>query len=272
MLSKVVGVGVLALLAYLGFMWFVQRRVMFPSPAPPKQNVSAGIVGLEKVLIGENNAVEAWFIPPLDFDPPYPVIIFAHGNSELIDYWVSEFEVVRDWGIGVLLIEYPGYGRSQGTPSQTTITETFVSGHDYLAGRPDVRASAIVGYGRSLGGGAVCQLAANRQLAALILESTFSSVADVARPMGVPSWLIRDPFDNLAVLRDYDGPVLLLHGNRDRVIPFAHGERLHDQARQSVLRPMTCGHNDCPRPWEQIRGFLTTTGILTSEPRGLPSN
>ena len=128
------------------------------------------------------------------------------------------------------------------------------------------------GYGRSLGGGAICQLAANRPLAALILESTFSSVADLARPMGVPSWLVRDPFDNLSVLREYAGPVLLLHGSRDRVIPFRHSERLHDEARQSILRPMTCGHNDCPRPWGEIHEFLVTTEILASGRRGQPSN
>jgi pimeloyl-ACP methyl ester carboxylesterase len=227
---------------------------------------------LEKLWIGQDDAVEAWFLLPIDSDPPYPVIIYAHGNGELIDYWASEFQVVREWGIGVLLVEYPGYGRSSGRPKQSTITEVFASAHDYLIERQDVRSSAIVGYGRSLGGGAICQLAATRPLAALILESTFSSVADLARPMGVPRWLVRDHFDNVSVLREYGGPVLLLHGDRDRVIPVTHGERLHDEARQSTLHLMNCGHNDCPRPWGDIHEFLVTTAILASGRRGLPSN
>jgi hypothetical protein len=264
--------GALFLLAYLGLVWFAQPRMMFPSPPPPNRDVSAEIAGLEKVWIGEDNAVETWFLPPIDIDTPYPVIIHAHGNGELIDYWASEFQVVREWGIGVLLVEYPGYGRSSGVPKQSTITEAFASAYDYLISRPDIRSSAVVGYGRSLGGGAICQLAANRPLTALILESTFSSVADLARPMGVPGWLVRDPFDNLSVLREYDGPVLLLHGRRDRVIPFKHGERLHDEARQSTFRPMSCGHNDCPAPWGEIHEFLVTTGILASGRRGLPTN
>ena len=265
-------IGALLLMAYLCLVWFAQPRLMFPSPPTPNNDVSAKIAGLEKLWIGKDNSVESWLLPPIHVDGPYPVIVHAHGNGELIDNWVSEFQVVREWGVGVLLVEYPGYGRSPGVPKQSTITEAFASAHDYLTERPDIRSSAIVGYGRSLGGGAICQLAANRPLAAIILESTFSSVAALARPMGVPGWLVRDPFDNLSVLQEYGGPVLLLHGTRDGVIPFAHGERLHDGARQSILHPMACGHNDCSRPWSEIHEFLVASRVLSSGPQSLPSN
>jgi len=99
----------------------------------------------------------------------------AHGNGELIDFWPNELNRFTNLGIGVLLVEYPGYGRSTGPQSQSSITEAFVTAYDTLCARADVEASKIILVGRSLGGGAVCALAAKRPAAALILMSTFTS-------------------------------------------------------------------------------------------------
>ena len=80
--------------------------------------------------------------------------MFAHGNAELIDYWPEEFDEPRRWGAGVLLVEYPGYGRSDGAPSQDSITESMLAAYDWARQHADVDASRIIPYGRSLGGGA----------------------------------------------------------------------------------------------------------------------
>ena len=194
---------VVAAAAFVALVWTVQRGVMFPAPGPPSFDVTGGVVGVEKLRVGANGDVDAWLMPPTVGDAPYPVLIFGHGNGELIDHWVDDFQTPRGWGFGVLLVEFPGYGRSGGPPTETTVTDAFVGAYDLLAARPDVLASGIVGYGRSLGGGAICRLAARRSLAAIVLESTFSSVRPLAARMGVPGWLVRDPFDNLAVLRTY---------------------------------------------------------------------
>ena len=88
--------------------------------------------------------------------------LFLHTvNGELIDFWPHELKKLNRLGIGVLLVEYPGYGRSNGSPSQKNITEAFTGAYDMLVTRPDVDPSRIVLFGRSLGGGAVCILAAN---------------------------------------------------------------------------------------------------------------
>jgi len=251
---------VAAIGAAIAFVWFVQPKLLYPHPPPPDRDFAVGVPGLEKIWLGPEQSTEAWLLLPPGANGPVPALIFGHGNGELIDYWTGEFVSVPSWGVAVMLVEYPGYGRSAGKPSEESITETFVAAYDHLATRSEIVHDSIVGYGRSLGGGAVCQLAARRELSGLILESSFTSVADVARGIGVPRWLIRDVFDNREVLSSYDGRVLLIHGKRDQVIPHHHAEALHATARDSRLVTKDCGHNDCGRPWNEVRAFMQELG------------
>jgi fermentation-respiration switch protein FrsA (DUF1100 family) len=117
-------------------------------------------------------------------------------------------------------------------------------------------------HGRSLGGGAAAIVAANRPSAALVLESTFTSVRSFAHRFLAPEFLIRDPFDTLSVVRKYPGPVLVVHGDRDELIPPAHAEALAQASRRSQLHLVPGGHNDCPRPWALMRRFLTERDVL----------
>lgn len=252
-----------AIATYVALVWSLQRSVLFPRPPVPGVDVTKGFPELRRLDVGGKRTVDAWFMPPLTRSSKFPVIVFAHGNFELIDHWIAEFRIPREWGFGVLLVEYPGYGRSQGSPSQQSIADVFVEALDRLLQEPGVDPAAIVGYGRSLGGGAICQLATQRKLSALVLESAFHGVAPLARKMGVLPWLVRDPFDNLAVIESYPGPLLLLHGTRDGIVPVAHSERLHAAAANSRLIPLECGHNDCPRIWPMLHGFLVEQGIAS---------
>jgi pimeloyl-ACP methyl ester carboxylesterase len=101
-----------------------------------------------------------------------------------------------------------------------------------------------------------------RPVAALILESTFTSVAAFARSYGAPGLLVRDRFDNLAAVRRFTGPVLILHGEHDQTIPVSHSRALHAAQPSSELVVMPCGHNDCERPWAAIQGFLRKHRLL----------
>jgi fermentation-respiration switch protein FrsA (DUF1100 family) len=110
----------------------------------------------------------------------------------------------------------------------------------------------------------VCALARERPLAALVLESTFTSVRSMARALGLPAFLVRDPFDNLETLGAFAGPVLIVHGEHDEMIPVAHARALHQAAKRSRLQlEPGCGHNDCPRPWGALREFLVEQALLT---------
>jgi fermentation-respiration switch protein FrsA (DUF1100 family) len=190
------------------------------------------------------------------------VLVYFHGNGELIDYLPSDLDEPRSFGLGVLLVEYPGYGRSEGAPSEASITATALAAFDWTQAQAHVDPRRVVAYGRSLGGAAATIVASRRNSAALVLESTFTSVRSFAHGLLVPEFIVRDPLDNLSLLPNYAGPTLIFHGERDEIIPFVHGQQLARAARSGELHPLPCGHNDCPRPWAVVRKFLLARGVL----------
>jgi len=266
-----IGSGILIFyIAYCCFLFLFQRHVLFPRyQIGTPSGTGVNIPGMEKMWLPTNHGkVEAWFLPP-DRDRvtgPAPAVIFAHGNAELIDFWPQELGRFASLGMGLLLVEYPGYGRSEGRPSQASITEAFVEAYDTLVGRKDVDPSRIVLLGRSLGGGAVCALAARRPSAALILMSAFTSVRAFASKFLAPGFLIKDPFDNLASVKSYPGPVLVMHGRHDTLVPYKHGVSLYRAAQRGEMITYDCAHNDFPPSWQifwqDVESFLRNTGIL----------
>jgi pimeloyl-ACP methyl ester carboxylesterase len=260
---------VLLYIAYAGYFFAMQRSILFPRhliappvPIPP-------IAGLEQMWLETSEGqIEAWYLPPLNgrASGPAPLCIIAHGNGDLIDNWLPSLSGLRRMGVGVLLVEYPGYGRSDGSPSQTAIQETFLLAYDAITRHPRVNPERIVLFGHSVGGGAVTALAAERPSAALILLSTFTSVRALATRQWLPGFAARDPFDSLAVVRSYPHPVLVIHGTYDRTIPYTHGVALHAAARQGELLTLDCDHNGCIEDWDQfwkqLHPFLVRAGIL----------
>ena len=257
-------VGAVVLIAYWGLLFFVQRSMLFPRPpvggAPPRPPFA------EQIWVPASfGRVEAWYLPPLQSSGAAPLLVFTHGNGELIDYWPEEFDAPRGWGLAVLLVEYPGYGRSDGTPSQSSVREAMLAAYDWAAADARVDRSRIIPYGRSLGGGAATLVSLDRAVPALILESAFSSVAAFASGFGAPSFLIRDSFDSVAALKMFKGPTLIVHGDRDDIVPPHHARALAAAARNATLTFKPCGHNDCPRPWADVRAFLDGNGLLLPE-------
>ena len=261
--------GLALYLVYCVILFLMQRRFIFPRhlarPPPP---ASSDGPELERIWL-ETRAgrTESWLLPPNTDARPAPAVIFAHGNAELIDHWDEEMAALRRLGFAVLLVEYPGYGRSEGSPTQASVTEVFVAAYDTLAGRDDVDAGRIVFMGRSLGGGVVCALAAERPPVALVLISTFKSVnAMAAEKFFVPPFFARDPFNNLKTLRNYAGPVLIAHGTRDNLIPYSHGVTLREASGRGRLITYEAAHNNCPPDWpafwREVERFLREGGIL----------
>jgi uncharacterized protein len=250
----------LVVVAYWAVVFFSQRSLMYP--APPVGGMPERPGPVQQVWLEIPGAkVEAWYLPAASRDPA-PLLIYTHGNGELIDLWPPAFAVPQSWGVAALLVEYPGYGRSTGVPTQTSITDASLAAYDWAVKQPGVDPKRIVAHGRSLGGGAACALASKRNLAGLILESTFTSVRPFARSFRAPGFLVRDPFDNLAVVKAFRGPVMILHGAHDEVIPVQHGRELAAAAPQAELHLLQCGHNDCPKPWDLIGAFLKRNGLI----------
>lgn len=248
----------------------LQRWILFPSSlAVPHRHAGKGVRGLERLWRDtEAGRVEAWFLPAdgASASNPVPAVIFAHGNAELIEFWPATLEPYRRLGMSVLLPEYRGYGRSAGKPSEATLADDFTWFYDQLAARPDVDPKRIVYHGRSLGGGAVCALAAKRPPAAMILQSTFSSIVEIARRYFVPKSLVVDPFDNVAVIKNLTAPLMIVHGTEDRLIPVSHAHALIAAQPKAQLILYNADHNDCPPDWdalfEEITAFLTRNQVL----------
>ncbi len=247
---------------WIGVVYTAQRTVLFPRPPGSPHAPDPSHFRYELWKVGPERDVDAFFLPPFGSDGPVAALVATHGNGELADWWIEPYGTVRRWGVAVLLVEYPGYGRSAGRPGQDTITEVMLSVYDRLVARPDIDPTRIVLHGRSLGGAAACVLAARRPVRAMVLQSTFTSVRRIARRYGLVGPLVRDPFDNLPVVRAFPGPILFLHGRHDEIIPADHARALHAAARDGRLDLLDCGHNDCPPSWDRIHDFLEDVDVL----------
>lgn len=255
-------------LAYAVIAFVVQRELLFAGRrrGPKRPAVTPG-EGVQSVWLSTpGGRVEAYYMPARETGQPAPALLFAHGNAELIEQWPASLEPLRAHGFALLLVEYPGYGRSDGRPSEESVRDAMLAGYDFLAARPEVDRARIIGIGRSLGGGAIGTVAGRRPLAALVLSSTFTSVRPFAAGMLVPSLLVRDPFDTLAAVQRFEGPVLVVHGTRDLTIPYAHGRKLAAAAKHGKLISYDAGHNDCPPDWDELArelvAFLREQGVL----------
>lgn len=248
-------------------LWNQQGRMAYPIagfPAGPSRPPRDADV---RWVEAGGARVETWFLPARNAPAPRtPAVLLAHGNGERIDDLPEAAAPLRDLGVSVLLVEYPGYGRSAGVPSEDSIRKTFAGAYDLLAGRSDVDPGKIVVFGHSLGGGAVCTLLGAKPVAATILLSAFSSARIFAARYFAPGFLVRDTYDNAAALRTYGGPVLILHGTRDEVVPVASAGRLHDAAPRARVVTYPCGHDCWDGPgvpmWRDVASFLTEAGVL----------
>ncbi len=263
---------------YAGLLFFFQRSMIFPRgmiPSVPEPVISPHIRQIR--LETGKESVDMWLLEAdARFERPCPAVIFAHGNAELIDFWPEYLDRFQHIGIHLLLVEYPGYGRSTGRPSQTSITRVLTAAYDRLISLEQVDSRRIILFGRSIGGGAVCSLAKVRPSAAIILMSTFTGIRYFAIRYGLPSALVRDPMDNLGFLQNYEQPVLVLHGRHDEIIPYSHALLLLSASPKASLISWECGHNDCPPDWEdfwkEVVSFLGQWELVPMDPNTSPAS
>lgn len=270
-LTVVASTGAALYLGYLCILYLMQGALIYPGTKDRVDSVVPRPKGADLFHISTAKGnVEAVFLPASgDADATRrPAVIFGHGNGEVIDYWVSALHGFQERGISVLLVEYPGYGRSTGSPSEQSIRGAMDAAYDRLAGDPRVDPDRIFGFGQSLGGGAICLLARDRPLRALILQSTFTSLDAFALKHWAPSFLLRDHFDNLSVAKSFPAPMLVIHGRDDRLIPWQQGLRLASASGHATFRLYDCGHG-CWDPerlpfWRDVIPVLLKAGIWSS--------
>ena len=257
---------------YAALIFFAQRSLLYPGrsrgAAEPAAPLGPDVE--QHWLDVPSGRVETWLLRPIPDRRVGrgPAALWFHGNGERIDDWPELLGDVRRLGLAVLLVEFPGYGRSTGAPTEATIMSAATRAYDFLAARDDVDPDRIVAFGRSLGAGAACAVAKHRRVAALVLHSAFTSVRPFAKQYLVPGFLARDVFDNRRAVAAYAGPVLVLHGRRDEVVPYSHGAELARAARDAELVTYETTHNEFPveRLGEDLGSFLRRRGLLAAAP------
>jgi pimeloyl-ACP methyl ester carboxylesterase len=193
-------------------------------------------------------------------------VLFCHSRAGNLSLAVLP-EAVRHWheviGASVLVFDYPGYGFSDGSPSEVGCYAAADVAYDWLVQVKRVAPERLLLLGRSLGTAVAVQLASRRPHQALILISPFTSLPDVAHflcPMLPTRTLMRNRFDSLARIRNCPGPLLVFHGTRDRTVPFALGKRLFAAAREPkrFVQVEGAGHDDGVTAdfFEELRHFL----------------
>ncbi len=283
---SLIKIAVIVYLGYAALFFLMQRRMIFPGAHMRPVSDGRSDARLEQVWLSTSyGRVEALYLPAQGDTLPEktPAMIFTHGNAEFIDNWPDNLGGFPLTGVSLLQIEYPGYGQSEGSPSQKSIAEAVTAAYDWLAARSDIDVGKIFVMGRSVGGGPAADLTRHRPIAALILQSTFSSVGAMAwKSYKLPPFVALDPFDHRKAIAAFYGPVLVFHGDHDDVIPYEHGVTL-STAREGVeFVTLNCAHNDCPPSWREfwseVVRFLAGAGVLGSsgsgstEPAAMPAD
>lgn len=215
----------------------------------------------------DGSALHGWL-----FDTPgaRKTILFSHGNTGNITGRLNLLRLLIESGASVFIYDYRGYGRSSGTPTVRGICEDGLMAFDYLVKHRGVRARDVVVYGESLGTAVACEIAAERVCAGIILQSGFSSLRKIGHetiPITkiYPEALFPKPLLDSAFRMSSRKchPLLIIHGEKDQVVPFAHGQEIFDRAcepKRFVQLP-ECAHSDiwCNSPQayvDAVRQFL----------------
>ena len=200
-------------------------------------------------------------------EKPYPArtVLFLHGNgitAAALDRWVIRLSNTLD--ANVLAAEYSGFQSSEVRPGEANLLADSISAHEAVAARFNVPPEEIIVYGRSLGGGCAAHVASEKNTQCLILERTFDSAKNVAAakyPMFPIRWLMRNEFDSVSRLAEFEGRLLQVHGTADRLIPIKHGQRLFESIpsdKKEFVTVRGLGHNDRmdDSVMNQIRDFV----------------
>lgn len=226
--------------------WFEKRMIYLPLRGGGRDPASHGLPARDLYLEAEDGVrLHAWWVPALEEDPP--TLLFFHGNAGNLTHRIELLRLLRQSGPQILALEYRGYGRSQGSPSEEGLYRDARAAYRELE-RRGVAPERLVIHGRSLGGAVAARLAAEHRCAGLVLESTFTSVPDMAAlRFGRPAaWLVRSRFPVEETVRRLDVPVLILHGEEDDTIPVSMSRRLHRAAggRAELWLVPGAHHND----------------------------
>ena len=208
---------------------FQSRLVYFPESAIAATPTDIGL-DYERVSLTTSDgvALDAWFVPA---EEDGPVVLFCHGNAGNISHRLDTIRIFNEIGFGVLIFDYRGYGRSEGSPCEEGTYRDAEAAWEYLTAERSVPPNRIILFGRSLGGPVAAYLATRHDPAALIVESAFTSIPDIgaaAYPFLPVRLISRYDYPTETYVSQAGCPVLVIHSPSDEMIPFQHGRAIYD--------------------------------------------
>ena len=262
-------IALLVIAAALGYLTVVvlsmlleERLVFFPSRYPEGDWKPLDLHPEDAHFVAADGVrLHGWYLPRQE---PLAAVLFCHGNAGNITHryellWMLHHRV----GVSVLIFDYRGYGRSEGSPTEAGILADARAARAWLAAREGIAEIQIVLMGESLGGAVAVDLAAADGARALVLQKTFTSLPDVAAhhfPWLPVRWLMRNRLDSLGKIANYRGPLLMCHGQPDTIVPYQLGRRLFEAANEPKQWIDLPGddHNDPlpPSYFDQLKRFL----------------
>jgi uncharacterized protein len=247
----------------VSLLYAFQREIMYRPDsirrvAPSYYEMLADVQEIE-LKTPDGLRVYAWFAPPPE---GRPTVVVFHGNGGSLRSQRYRLKYFKDANMGVLVLGYRGYAGSDGAPSEDGLYTDARAALDWLNAN-GVADANIVLYGESLGSGIATKMAVEREFAAVVLESPYTSTVDVAAerfPFIPVHWLMSDRFESLDRIAAVKEPLLVMHGEADEVIPQTFGRRLFDAANEPKegFWPKMAGHNSI----FDLGGFVTAAEFI----------
>ena len=263
------------LLVYLGVMaliYFRQSALVFLPEMDRGHRASPADIGLPFVALtlatSDGEALDGWHVQAKPGRDARGLVLFFHGNAGNIGHRLDYLGMFHALGFATLIIDYRGYGKSSGSPSEPGTYLDAEAAWRHATQVLGYSTKRIVVFGESLGGGVAAQVAADKRPGALVLASTFTSVPDLGAelyPLLPIRLLANIEYNTLERLARIDCPLLVIHSRDDDIIPYRHGRRLFEAARApKQFIEMTGGHNEgfvfAREDWvRQLDGFLAQT-------------
>jgi len=236
--------------------------IFFPSRYP--EGLWKLPAGVEEAFFTAEDGVRlhGWFAA---HPAPRAIVLYCHGNAGNVTHRADILYALRNWSeVSVLVLDYRGYGKSEGWPTEHGVLADTRAARKWLASRTGVEEAEIVLMGQSLGGAVAAVIAARDGARGLVLESTFTSIPEMAAyhyPWLPTRWVIRTRLDAQAEIKNYRGPVFLCHAEHDSIVPYVMGQRLFAAANEpkEFMTIPGADHND-PLPREyyiRLREFFS---------------
>ncbi len=192
----------------------------------------------------DNKDIHGWFIP---YEGATKTILFSHGNAGNISHRLEKIKILHEFGCNVFIFDYRGYGKSRGSPSENGLYKDAQAAYNYLLAK-GIAPENIIGYGESIGGAVIIDLAEKNKFMALVLEGTFSNAKDMAKLVYpfIPHWIFSSRFDSLSKIRGINAPKFFIHSINDEIVPYDLSKKLYENAPgPKEFLQVRGGHNSC---------------------------